>query len=80
MSEQLPSLNTDKDGNPEPAFWAGQRDKVEGKLKDESETIQDTTDERLSPNRQELARLALEIKVPSAAKLPPVEGSDTYLG
>ena len=80
MSEQLPPLNIDKDGKPEPTFWAGERDEVADELEGEAETIDDTTDDRVSPSREELARLALEINVPSAVKPPPVEGSDTYLG
>lgn len=81
MSEQLPPLNMDKDGKPEPTFWAGERDEVDDNLEGEEETIHDRTDERLSPSREELSRLALEMKVPSAAvKLPPVEGPDTYHG
>ena len=73
MSEQLPPLHIGEDGEPEPTFWAGE--------KNETETIDDRKDERLSPSRQELARLALEMRVPSATvKLPPAEGPDTYHG
>ncbi len=80
MGEQLPPLNIGEDGKPEPTFWAGEQGEVDDDLDCDAEIIHDTTDERLSPSREELARLALEMNVPSAVKPPPVEGSDTYLG
>ncbi|MEP7204819.1 MAG: hypothetical protein ABI716_01340 [Candidatus Saccharibacteria bacterium] len=80
MNEQLPPLNWDKDGNEEPTFWAGEHDDTDNGFETEAGAERSATDYNISPSREELARIALKLNVPTSAKLPPDEGPEIYRG